>query len=49
MTPVNSKLPIKAIAIKAPQHRHLSETWDTVITPSNIIILLMAARVRGVS
>ena len=32
--------------LRAPRHRHLSETWDTVITLSNIIILL--ARVRSV-
>ena len=32
--------------LRAPRHRHLSETWDTVITPSNIMILL--ARVRSV-
>ena len=44
--PFYSKLPIEERP-RAPQHRHLSETWDTVITPSNIIILL--ARVRSVS
>ena len=38
-------LPIEE-RLRAPRHRHLSETWDTVITPSNIIILL--ARVRSV-
>ena len=32
--------------LRGPRHRHISETWDTVITPSNIIILL--ARVRSV-
>ena len=30
--------------LRAPRHRHLSETWDTVITPSNIIILLNMIR-----
>ena len=39
-------LPIEE-RLRAPRHRHLSETWDTVITPSNIIILL--ARSRSVS